>query len=651
MHSFTKPASGHSRTFEHQCLAIFRRRYDADDAAFYGNSSGQRGIDIRLTYVRNGKRQRVVIQCKHVESLSWSTVGKDFKNALAWFAPRTDIDPDLHFIVATTADTVGTPKLDARAKAFCKNFYKTQRPAAAGRVEYTWYSWQDLVNIVERDPAVRAVFPPFPASDRPPSNQVLELIEWIRTALRTDDLRRVDAFIDSHLNSRQSQADGHDTATYAWVPTDALHDLVRLCMRAGDFGRAARVLDTALGIFPLDASLLLAELRSRRVLSACPNDQHQPPMLFRRDVMEVMADKVALLAPRILTAIGDVDAQLTIALWIVSYASEPELAARGLQRALALVRQAWPAEVPVPRRGEFHAVVRGRFKSAHGVLFTPPPFEETHAEARRLAAALATAYVYIRRLHAERFGQEASAAVEAADGWTDMPGLDHKHVAYFFSNLDEVHREIVRSTLPELYAEGRGRELDPSALQNASVGTPTLSHSQYACTAKLLLLDCAARVERARFESLRLARNGAGVSLVTTHHSLERLARVQFNHARTMADHVQDASTDKTMSAAIKFVMTKVVRLEIDMRHPPAAPLISRPAYVNLGDDFARSTTPTLQMCRDRKLPLISATGEEWQRAQDYGVQQLLIYWLPPSNPGQASSATPYGHMPVPGFR
>ena len=652
MHSFIKPSTGDARRFEHQCLALFRRRFDADDAAFYSHSAyGQHGIDILLTHTKDGRRQRVVIQCKHVKSLKWSIFANDFKRALVEFAPRCDTEPDLHFILATTADMVNPKKLDPEAEKACNQFYETQRPAAAGRVRYWWYSWPDLVNIVEREAAVRAAFPPFPSRDRSPSNQVLELVERIRTALRTDDLRGVDAFIDTYVNKSQPQAAGHAHAPYAWVPTDALHDLVRLCIRAGDFDRASRVLETALGTFPLDAGLLLAELRSTRMLTACPYDQLQLPMLFRQDVMAVMADKVALLAPRILTAIGDVDEQLALALWVVSYADDPHLAARGLQRALALVRQAWPAKVPVPQRSGQHAIIRGRFATIYGVVAAAPALGDAHLDAQRLAGALASAYVYIRRLHAERFGQAFIADVDPADGWTHIPSLDYKHVVNFFSSLDEVHREVVRLQLPEFFAEGRGREVDTSALQNVFEGAPRLGHFQYACTSKLLLLDCAARAERARFRQLKNACVGADVSLVTTHHALERLARVKYNHARTMADSMQDGSADKAMSDAIGFVMANVVRLEVDIPHAPASPVLSRAAYVNLRDDFARSTTATLQMCRDRRLPFISATGEESQRAEDYGIQQLLTYWLPLPDSKPPSNPATYGDFSPPGFR
>lgn len=117
MPALQKPSDLSGKQFENMCLVIFERHFEADDANFYGsNRYGQNGIDLTMANRKAGASGRVVVQCKDRPQLSWSNFSEDFKAAINKFGPRADDDPDLLYILATTAPATDTSDIDKKAK-------------------------------------------------------------------------------------------------------------------------------------------------------------------------------------------------------------------------------------------------------------------------------------------------------------------------------------------------------------------------------------------------------------------------------------------------------------------------------------------------------------------------------------------------------
>lgn len=143
MPTLNKPADPSGRAFENLCLLVFGQHFAADDANFYGRPGvGQNGIDIRLTNRVIDRNERVVIQCKDVQTLKWKTIKPDFEAALEYFAPRAADDPDLFFITATTDDGANTKDIDAKA-ARAIAALKTADPSIdTGRIRHQVFAWR-----------------------------------------------------------------------------------------------------------------------------------------------------------------------------------------------------------------------------------------------------------------------------------------------------------------------------------------------------------------------------------------------------------------------------------------------------------------------------------------------------------------------------
>jgi tetratricopeptide (TPR) repeat protein len=264
MPSLQKPSDPSGGQFESQCLIIFEHHFDAKDANFYGRSGvEQNGVDITLTTHKEGRREKVVIQCKDRHELHWSDFSSDFRQALITFAPRAESDPDLFYILATTVLRENTADILKKIGLAKEQLSKENPSLDLNRVKHEVFGWERIQLIVAAKPRLQEIFCDTPrAADCSSSKQLNDLVRSIAQAKTTMNLR----FARDALAIYRSRKPPVDQDDYQWVPTAMMSDLLDIFLRAGDFEQADKLLDAALGADPLRAGYLLAHLRTRRVL-------------------------------------------------------------------------------------------------------------------------------------------------------------------------------------------------------------------------------------------------------------------------------------------------------------------------------------------------------------------------------------------------
>lgn len=635
MHVLAKPYDDGGRSFEQQCLTIFSRRFHTARANFYGQRGvGQDGIDILMRASVNGSDTLVVIQCKDCESVHWSTFSDDFKGAVRAFAPRGASEPGLLFVLATTASGVNSRDIRLKARDALAGLGAEIDGLDTRRVDHIEYAWPEIENIVNGSDELRRLFyAQYWPADVQQSKQLDEFEDGIKSASRALDLHSAQRLL------QQYRAEQHlEPLDFKWVRTRIMKELTNVFLNAGDFESVAALLDYAVPLHPLDSTFLLGHLRARRLLKAFPRDgrnrfafpggpsvQQAVAKPLRSVEEEVDAQASALLA-----AMGTLDEQLTLALWVITYTTDPVIADHGLLRASGLIVRDWPADVPMLCDGERYAVTffGGLCREEEGDRLKTPAGQEVYA------CVLATAYHYLRMVHAYRFGSERTLSVEAETesglngGIADLFG---KSIFDFFSaNLNPRVRKGCVEHLTHFYGEARGREfLWPVCPEFVSWRRPLLPHRRYACGHTFLLRDCADGFIEKRF--LELAKSGFlsdGTTLVTAHLELEQIVRVQCARRLALARSDQDVEYHASMLAQIDRLSNKVVRIESGIQSPANHNVVSYPCYSR--PVHARPSIPALELCIDHGLLYLSASNREHESVEVRLDQERIIkYWVP----------------------
>lgn len=611
-----KPNDRSGREFENLCLVLFEHHFAAQDANFYGrNATGQNGIDIRLSSRQQATPETIIIQCKDVSELHWSTVKDDFEKAIRHFSGElADSAANLYFIVATTADGVNSPKLRAAADAFLSlNLAKDIR----ARFRYDFIAWPLLTEWVKNKQSLRDLFcrPTRPADVRITQAQ----LQLHRTLERCTHEMRLHEGRTALLDYMRSDSQA-DPEHYHWLPTKLFSSVLDLFMLSCDFERAKKLLDVILGSRPLEGRYLLQHLRAHRVLALCPrHNKHLPGLqglVTRPAAPRALHREVESLAPQLFDALGDIDTQLCLALWMVSYAEDRRIVDGALRRALGLIAWAWPKDVPPLDPDRIYTV------TANGHLY-----EEIVGGRRRVANniqcldfALVMAYSYIRSVHAIRFGIDATLAAESSQrGWPrhfndlvsqhplDLPGA-LKGGQHAFSHL------------PQFFAELKGRYYQPestSAIYEKQV--PELTASRYVCTAEFLLSDCSnGAVANRLAEFSKAGVFGYGARIVVSHCALERLA---------MAAWYQGAVLGDAMGAQITHLLSQVERLEV--AGGGDSPIVSYPAYCDQADARCRSELDAAVALRDELGAGFLCTGVWDLKKAAHARHPVHAYWAP----------------------
>lgn len=626
--------------FEHLCLVLFEHHFDAPDANFYGaNSVGQDGIDIRLTTIKGGTPTKVVIQCKARRSLDWCDFSGNFEEALDTFARKSiDEGRDLMFILATTADIGNTKKFDPQKEELVNTMGLCD---IADRIHFEVFTGPRLRAMLDSNPALRKLFirPQRPAD-----------------LSTSQELTRLDVRLGRQIKSKMLASAYHDVAVYLerakvaeapqydWVPTVLFDPLADLTLGAGDFERAHSLLNAALGADPLDARYQLGYLRARRVLHAAPlhnlpraNAYILPPPLPAPE------EDVGDMAPQLLAALGDMDYQLTLALWVVSYARQQDLAEQGLSRALGLVAQAWPTSVERLQKDAYYVLGDEGHLDLQPAPRAPARRPAASSEHQR-ACALTVGYQYIRTVHGARFNYDSVRAVESKNsGWPAMiEGLVRRNATTYFAGLHHQCQWAMRNHLPSLLAEGAGREFDVEHTdQYGRVKPLRLECSKYAATPEFLLRDCERGLVGRRIDELACANPmNTGVSILISHLGLERLIQVQLAE-RIGLSETRGAHASTKMANGIADILKRLRRYELDGDERfddrfdgKRRPFISRPCYANFAVACdIDSRYASIELARNWRVPFLASSLLEVNLAKSELPHPLgdpnLLYWQP----------------------
>lgn len=621
------------REFENLCLILFERYFDAPDANFYGaNSFGQDGIDIRLTTTKGQTPARVVIQCKATRSLEWAIFSSDFECALNTFARKTIREGRVfRFIVATTAEIENTKKFDAKKDDLIQ---QVGLEDIAESIDFHVYTGQRLRTMAENDRKLRDLFY---LPERPANQHMTQELIRLNVRLTRHAIRNEFANARRDLAAYLHSAKPSEPETYNWVPTDMFDQLAYLTLGAGDFERVNRLLNTALGADPLDARYQLGFLRARRVLHAVPWHNLPRAHAFEQPVaIPSPEEDVEDMAPQLLTAMGDIDRQLTLSLWVVSYALQQNLAEQGLSRALGLLAQNWPGTVDRLVKNAHYLL------SEDGYLDRLPA---SHAKKRPLASsehvracALVVAYSYIRNVHAARFGFDSVRRVEEAhDGWPEaIEGLSRQNATTYFSGLVSLCQRAMRTHLPHLLDEGSDREYGRDHIDGMILRVPPmLEHHRYAATPEFLLRDCEAGQVMHRVEELaRVGWMRDGATILISHLGLERLLKVQLGE-RLGLNETRAPQSSTQIVDGIAEILKRLRRTEPlgDERFGgQRPPFESRPCYANFtAVERVTSRRASIELARGANLPLLASSLSEFNlaKAELPPEDKHVFYWKP----------------------
>ena len=617
------------REFEHLCLVLFEHDFKAADANFYGaNCYGQNGIDIRLTTVKGGTRSRVVVQCKRMDSLDWSDFKEDLKHALETFAREAvEEDRDFWFIVATTAEIGNTKKFDASKDALVLQLGLAD---IKGRIKFDVYTGPRLRIMATQDKVLREFFArPERDADKYRTQDLTDLGVRLTRCADRNELAKAQRAISDYLRT----ANPSDAESYNWVPSDLFDQIAYLTLAAGDFERANKLLNAALGVDPLYARYHLGSLRARRVLHAAPWSNLPRTIFEQLPRIPSPAEDVDVRAPKLLAALGETDQQLTLALWVVSYASTRELSEQGLSRALGLVTQAWPQTVERLEKdvryklsddGYFDRFVRTRREKR-------PQASSEHLR----ACALAVAYCYIRDVHMMRFGERSMLDVEAAhDGWpVAIDGIARSNSTGYFSALKDFAERAMRAHLPSLLEEGAGREYGVEHVVHTTLPPPPrLDANVYVAAPLFLLRDCENGVVEGRIEELK--HGGfmvAGATILISHLGLERLVQVQLGD-RLGLNRSRTREQSSAMVDAIDLVLSRLQRSEPGGSTNQRPPFESRPCYADFRTEgLVNRSGSSIELARGTHMPFLMSSVAEYRvvSAELPPADKHLYYWLP----------------------
>jgi hypothetical protein len=627
------------REFEHLCLILFERYFDAPDANFYGaNNFGQDGIDIRLTTTKGDAPARVVIQCKAMQSLDWSHFSRDFRRALDTFARKTIGEGRAFtFIVATTAEIENTRKFDAKRDELIQELGLGD---IGDRIHFHVYTAPRLQTMAQHNTELRELFY---RSERPADKHMTQELIRLNVRLTRHADRNELASAQRDVGAYLHAAKPSEPEKYNWVPTVLFDQIAYLTLAAGDFERANKLLNAALGADPLYARYQLGFLRARRVLHAAPWHNLPRAHMFEQPVaIPSPEEDVVDMAPQLLAALGQTDEQLTLALWVISYAGEQDLAEQGLNRALGLVAQAWPSNLErLDKDARYVLSEEGyldRLSASRAKKRLPASSEHLRA------CALTVGYSYIRSVHVARFGFESVRRVEDAhEGWAEaIEGISRDNATTFFSGLQPLCQRAMRTYFPSLLAEGSGREFGRDHGDRITqTAPPRLESRMYAATPQFLLRDCEDRLVGRRVDELAHGGFiGTGATILISHLGLERLIQVQLGERLGLNEgriHQQASA----IVEGIAHILGRLRRCEpggdqrSDGQKPPFE---SRPCYSNFAAaERVNSGFASIELARSMRLPFLASSASEWHLAgaELPKTEKNLFYWKPVSFPAR----------------
>ncbi|OEZ63362.1 hypothetical protein [Duganella sp. HH105] len=590
-----KPSDASGREFENLSLLVHRHAYRASDGIFYGRGHRQHGIDIRLTVCG----QTIVIQCKQVERMSYSTFGDDLSSALARWAPRHPTSPPLLFILATTAKNLDTSDIDDKIKAELALLPEGVRE----RVSVEIHDWDWFEHTVRSSVEL--------------AEYLLEPDESYRE-YRSHELQKSVKLVAQHVAERRLSSAREAWSQYcagrpeaeplqpALLPMNAYAPLLDLYLAAGDFEEAKKILDGALGRQPFNARFRLAYLRSVRVVNAIPKISRT--LQFGKKQPGTLDAEIDNFADELLEALGGLDEQLTLALWVVTYTTKAAIAATALMRARSLLNQAWPAEIPCIATPLHHEL------SDYGPRPVPCFWPGSPSPQAGLANALTTAYVYIRQLHTYRFGRDATLAAEQPLGeWPDsINPVSYRRPGKYFAELSSEGYKQLNRALPLFTREAGGACFAWwQSVHFVHNSVPQLPLWGAVCSSNILLTDC----DRGHIEQ-RLSL----MPLFTSNLSLERLLQVQ-----QLAKIECDLAPEKIQ--AIDWLLDHSLRHDGGQTEGTHR-LYALPAYADLtGPRRNPELAAAIALAAASSRPYFCTFGPEIQATGD--TVNILAYWNP----------------------
>jgi len=635
------PTSFNWREFEQLCLVLFANHFESVDATYYcncGPNIGQRGIDIHLTTTKPFTPELVVIQCKASPTIAWSDFENDFERAVGFIEQATISGRDLRFILATTAGTANLKHIETEQQ---KLLARICAPEIAKRVHFKVYTYPDLEGLARCTPKLKELLlPPERIADKEPTHGARMLARQLIEHVTLMELAEAKRALAIHLSNCVKR----DTS-YGWAPSLLFDPLADVYLASGDFVQAAKLFEVALGADPLNAKYMLGHLRARRLLREAPRDNVVRGILVPSPPPPpALADEIRRMAPELLTSLGDLDHQLTLALWVVSYTNNIELAEAGLRHAFGLINLGWPEDAERLDPACMYAVTDCGYIAQQPDSGVP---WYRDAGGRILSCALTTAYSYIRLVHQARFGAESMLSVEQTHGgWPkNIDGISHRNVQTFFDRLHTSCQGALRQHLPSLNAEVVGRSYAPPPSDDF-IFKPAkpLERTLYVATDEFLLRDCSERLVDRRIEEIRHAGFMAqGSTIMITHHGLERLCQVRFTYELDIEPASKANQAAHAMLSGINRVLEHLVRFEVWPFQQQAGgrpPFGSAPAYFdNLSQAYNVSLEASIATARWRNAPFCVSTLSEHGHATDElcDVVERVLYWLPPQSEGASN--------------
>jgi hypothetical protein len=242
-------------------------------------------------------------------------------------------------------------------------------------------------------------------------------------------------------------------------------------------------------------------------------------------------------------------------------------------------------------------------------------------------------------LHGYRFGFLQTEFVEnGCGGWPAIiNGMTTDDVTFYFSNFDSFRRNQIKQSLPWVYAEGCGREFHwPIGDEFRSPTAPLLKDEKYVCTSEFLLRDCADKLVDERIKDMAGAGfMNQGVTLLTTHLSLERIARVQCMHQIVLQGAGHTCRHSEAMLFQLGKLSANLVRVEFPSSSTRSYRFASYPCYYDFADRPCGSLACHIELCLDKRSDFIAASRWESIIVEPRlpKLRKALCYWAPPGSP------------------
>lgn len=583
----TRPNDPSGKAFEDMCLVIYGVHYRTDDAVFYGRrGQAQRGIDIRLTDKTNPHNVRcVVVQCKDTQRLSFSDIEWEITETLNAHGDVSEL------IIATTSsdDARLTEKVDALVESLLS------------RIKVSVHFWSKIESIVRQSEPLSEHFCD-PVSEigfaRYTHQQVADDISLATRAWRFD---RAIKLWETHQKDGKARYN-HAELSPAEMPLTLRASLLDLYMTAGDFERAAQILDVELTRKTYNADLHLKFVRALRVISQV--EPHPSPLRFVGEVRKTFSEVIDSSASKLLSACGSLDVQLTLARLVIFHANTSEAIDAGLRRALGLVIQSWPMDATFPRPTDVEHFT-ARIPGQHTRAWSRDAMEPQRVHADNFAMSLVQTYSRIRETFARRRGPSALGNIERAlGGWP-------KEIAYggnWNATFNALERGA-RACFPIFWAEMDRCEWSREEATEIVFHKMNTYTDTRVCSSDALFVDCLRGSNEERRSKHRL---------LTTTLSLERILCLS-RTAEIFGDVFQNhcipfraSLIDRIRSLVRDSRLAKSFRNQADRPLLTAAPAYFDHPEIPVGTEETRHV---IRLASEKSAPLLIASLDEYLAA------------------------------------